>query len=204
MRADRLLSILLLLQSRGQVTARELAERLEVSPRTIHRDMESLSMAGVPVYALRGSGGGWVLPDDYRTETAGLNEAEVRAIFMANPQRLLADLGLKGASEQGLIKLLSALPSSHRHDAEQIRQRLHIDVSGWRAVFWLLATCGVLGLIAVAAILPETSTGVRSSGVVSTYLALLRDPSYLGYTLAGGLGNAGLFAYIGISTRNTV
>jgi predicted DNA-binding transcriptional regulator YafY len=94
--------------------------------------MEALSMAGVPVYARRGSGGGWVLPDDYRTDTAGLNEAEVRAIFLANPQRLLADLGLKGAAEQGLIKLLSTLPSAHRHDAEQIRQRLHIDVSGWR------------------------------------------------------------------------
>jgi predicted DNA-binding transcriptional regulator YafY len=133
MRADRLLSILLLLQTRGQVTARELSERLEVSPRTIHRDMEALSVAGVPVYARRGSGGGWVLPDGYRTETAGLNEAEVRAIFLANPQRLLTDLGLKGAAEQGLIKLLSTLPSAHRHDAEQIRQRLYIDVSSWRS-----------------------------------------------------------------------
>jgi predicted DNA-binding transcriptional regulator YafY len=132
MRADRLLSILLLLQTRGQVTAGELAERLEVSERTIHRDMEALSMAGVPVYARRGTGGGWVLPDDYRTETAGLNDAEVHAVFLANPRRLLADLGLNQAAEQGLIKLLSALPTSHRHDAEQIRQRLHIDVSTWR------------------------------------------------------------------------
>jgi predicted DNA-binding transcriptional regulator YafY len=131
MRADRLLSILLLLQIRGQATARELAERLEVSERTIHRDMEALSAAGVPVYARRGPSGGWVLPEEYRTETAGLNDAEVRAIFLAKPPRLLADLGLDRAAEAGLIKLLAALPAGHRRDAEHVRGRIHVDVSGW-------------------------------------------------------------------------
>ena len=131
MRADRLLSILLLLQVRGQATAGELARRLEVSERTIHRDMEALCAAGVPVYARRGVGGGWVLPEEYRTDPAGLSEVEVRALFVTKPARLLADLGLERASEAGLIKLLAALPAGHRRDAEHVRQRIHVDVSGW-------------------------------------------------------------------------
>jgi len=71
-----------------------------------------------------------------------------------------------------------------------------LDASGWRAIFWFLAACGVLGLVAVAAVLPETSAPSRPNGVLRTYLELLRDPSFIGYTLAGGFGNAGLFAYI--------
>ena len=94
MRADRLLSILLLLQSRRQITAADLADRLEVSERTIHRDMEALSIAGIPVYATRGVGGGWALSEEYRTETGGLNEAEVQAVFLTQPHKLLSDLGL--------------------------------------------------------------------------------------------------------------
>ena len=131
MRADRLLSILLLLQAHGKVTAPELARRLEVSERTIHRDMDALSAAGVPVYARRGAGGGWVLPEEYRTDCAGLNETEVRALFLAKPSRLLADLGLKHAAEAGSIKLLAALPAGHRRDAEHVRGRVHVDVTGW-------------------------------------------------------------------------
>lgn len=131
MRADRLLSILLLLQVHRRLTARELAARLEVSPRTIHRDMEALSAAGVPVYALRGAAGGWVLPDEYRTDAAGLHEAEVRALFLATPARLLADLGLDRAAEAALIKLLAALPAAGRRGADDVRQRIHLDVAGW-------------------------------------------------------------------------
>lgn len=131
MRADRLLSILLLLQVHRRLTARELAARLEVSPRTIHRDMEALSAAGVPVYALRGAAGGWVLPDEYRTDATGLHEAEVRALFLAAPSRLLADLGLDRAAEAALIKLLAALPAAGRHGADDVRQRIHLDVAGW-------------------------------------------------------------------------
>src|SRR5215207_5189708 len=99
MRADRLLSILLYLQANRRMTARDLARRLEVSERTVHRDMEALSTAGVPVYAERGAGGGWVLPDEYRTNLTGLNEAEVQALFLAPPDRLLGDLGLRRASD---------------------------------------------------------------------------------------------------------
>jgi len=131
MRADRLLSILLLLQVHRRITAGELARRLEVSERTIHRDMEALGTAGIPVVAERGIGGGWSLLGEYRTNLTGLNKAEIQAVFLAGPSRLLADLGLDKASDAALIKLLAALPSTSRDDAEYIRQRIHIDISGW-------------------------------------------------------------------------
>ncbi|HLJ80474.1 MAG TPA: HTH domain-containing protein, partial [Ktedonobacterales bacterium] len=82
MRADRLLSILLTLQVRRRITAGELARRLEVSERTIHRDMQALGIAGVPVVAERGTGGGWRLLEEYRTNLTGLNEAEIQALFL--------------------------------------------------------------------------------------------------------------------------
>ena len=132
MRADRLLSILLLLQVHRRLTARELAKRLEVSERTIHRDMEALSAAGVPVTAERGAGGGWALLEDYRTNLTGLNEAEIQALFLTKPPRLLADLGLDKASDAALIKLLAALPSMSRRGAEHARQRIYVDTGGWR------------------------------------------------------------------------
>ena len=131
MRADRLLSILLLLQVHRRMTARELAKRLEVSERTIHRDMEALSCAGVPVFAERGSGGGWELMEEYRTNLTGLNRNEVKALFLIKPSRLLADLGMEKASDAALIKLLAAVPSAHRIDAEYASQRIHIDPTGW-------------------------------------------------------------------------
>ena len=131
MRADRLLSILLLLQVHQRMTTRDLAKRLEVSERTIHRDMEALSTAGIPVAAERGTDGGWFLLEEYRTNLTGLNEAEIQALFV-KPSRLLADLGLGKASEAAFIKLLAALPSMYRRDAEYIRQRIHVDMSGWR------------------------------------------------------------------------
>lgn len=132
MRADRLLSILLLLQTRQRMTARELAQRLEVSERTILRDMSALGYAGIPVRAERGAGGGWMLLDSYRTTLTGLKESEVQALFLTRPQRLLADLGLDKAAEVGLLKLLAALPSASRRGAQDISQRIHVDVGGWR------------------------------------------------------------------------
>src|ERR1043165_6501489 len=131
MRADRLLSILLLLQTHPRLTGRELATRLEVSERTIHRDMESLSAAGVPVVAERGAGGGWSLLESYRTNLTGLNLAEIRTLLIAAPAHLMSDLGLRQASETALIKLLAALPGEHsRHDAAFMRQRIHMDGAG--------------------------------------------------------------------------
>jgi predicted DNA-binding transcriptional regulator YafY len=131
MRADRLLSLLLLLQVHRRMTADQMAERLEVSERTIHRDMEALAIAGVPVYAERGPRGGWVLPEDFRTKLPGLTEEEIRALFLSRPADLLSDLGLVGASDAGFIKLLAALPAGRRLDAEYARERIHVDGAGW-------------------------------------------------------------------------
>jgi predicted DNA-binding transcriptional regulator YafY len=131
LRADRLLSILLLLQVNRRMTARELARRLEVSERTIHRDMGALSTAGVPVTSERGARGGWSLIDGYRTNLTGLAGAEVQALFVPGPARLLSDLNLGKASESALVKLLAALPEAFRRDAEYVRQRVHVDVTGW-------------------------------------------------------------------------
>ena len=131
MRADRLLSMLLLLQAHGRLTGRELAQRLEVSERTVHRDMESLSASGVPVFALRGAQGGWQLDGNWRTQVPGLDEAELRALLMAQP-RVIGDRRLSSAAERALEKLMAALPPSLREQAAFIRQRLYVDTTGWR------------------------------------------------------------------------
>jgi predicted DNA-binding transcriptional regulator YafY len=130
MRADRLLSILLLLQARGQMTGRDLAERLEVSERTLHRDMDALSAAGVPVFAMRGAKGGWQLEENWRTQVPGLDEAELRALLMAQP-RILGDRKLAAAAERALGKLMASLPVPLRVRAESMRQRLYVDTKGW-------------------------------------------------------------------------
>jgi predicted DNA-binding transcriptional regulator YafY len=131
MRADRLLAMLLLLQVHGRMTARDLAERLEVSERTIYRDLDALSAAGVPVYAQRGAGGGCMLPNGYRTNLTGLNASEARALVLAAPAKLLADLGLREAGEAALRKLLAALPAGTQRDAARVRGRIHVDAAGW-------------------------------------------------------------------------
>jgi predicted DNA-binding transcriptional regulator YafY len=132
MRADRLLSILLLLQTGRRMTAREMAKRLEVSERTVYRDMDALSAAGVPVSAERGRGGGCLLLDGYRTNLTGLNDAEIQTLFLTKTPRLLADLGLQRAGEAALIKLLATLPTVSRRDAEFVQQRILIDTAGWK------------------------------------------------------------------------
>jgi predicted DNA-binding transcriptional regulator YafY len=132
MKADRLLSALMLLQGHGRLTGRELAKRLEVSERTVHRDMEALSAAGVPVYALRGAQGGWQLAEGWQTSVPGLEEQELRALLMAQPPRVLGDLRLASAAERALGKLMASLPVAMRQQAVSIRERLHVDVEGWR------------------------------------------------------------------------
>lgn len=132
MRADRLLSTLLVLQAHGKQTGRELASRLEVSERTVHRDMEALSAAGVPVYAVRGVRGGWQLDEQWRTQVPGLDEAELRALLMAQP-RVIGDTRLAAAAERAIDKLMAALPVRMRAQAASIRQRLYVDTTGWWA-----------------------------------------------------------------------
>ena len=131
MRADRLLSLLMLLQTRGQMTARELAEELEVSERTIYRDIDALSAAGVPVYAVRGPGGGCALMDGYRTDLTGLTRDEVRALFMLSVPAPLADLGLSRELRAALRKLSAALPVTRRADERRMRERVHLDSVWW-------------------------------------------------------------------------
>ncbi len=130
MKADRLLSVLLLLQAKGRATERELAERLEVSQRTIHRDLEALSAANVPVLALRGSQGGWELAEGWRTQVPGLDSNELRALVMAQP-RALGHPRLRAAAESALNKLMAALPGSMREEAATMRERLLVDPAGW-------------------------------------------------------------------------
>jgi predicted DNA-binding transcriptional regulator YafY len=131
MKSTRLLSALMLLQAHGRLSSRELAERLEISERTAHRDMEALSEAGVPVFALRGAQGGWELTKGWRTKVPGLDEAELRGLLMAQPSAL-GDPKLAAAAERAFGKLMAALPGNMRDQAESIRARLHIDPTGWR------------------------------------------------------------------------
>jgi len=130
-RADRLISLLMLLQTHGQMTAQDLADRLEVSPRTIYRDLDALSVSGVPVYAERGPQGGCSLLDSYRTNLTGLTDKEVRALFMFTVPGLLADLGADKASQAALLKLTAALPAPFRPDVDKVRERILLDTAVW-------------------------------------------------------------------------
>ncbi|HVX43059.1 MAG TPA: WYL domain-containing protein, partial [Mycobacteriales bacterium] len=127
MRADRLLRIVFRLQGRGVVPASALARELEVSTRTIRRDMEALSAAGIPVYSVRGGTGGWSLVDDYRTSLTGLSTAEAVAMIVGRPRGILADLGLDDPGEDLILKLLAAVAPAAREHAEHARQRIHVE-----------------------------------------------------------------------------
>lgn len=129
MRADRLLAILMLLQTRGQMNARQLASELEVCERTIYRDIIALSTAGVPIYAEMGREGGYQLLDSYRTNLTGLSEGETRALFMLNMPGALTKLGLSQELKAAMLKLTAALPEARRLDEERVRQRYYIDAS---------------------------------------------------------------------------
>lgn len=131
MRADRLLSMLMLLQTRGRMTAQDLSAELEVSERTVYRDINALSFSGVPVYAERGPGGGISLIESYRSDLTGLTKDEVRALFMLSIPTALTELGLDKELRAALLKLSAALPSPLRDDEQRARQRIHIDPESW-------------------------------------------------------------------------
>src|ERR687885_651972 len=127
MRASRLVSVLLLLQTRGQATAAELAQQLEVSVRTVHRDVASLVAAGVPVDAVRGPAGGYRLAGGYRTRLTGLTSEEAEALFVGPA----AELGLGGVLADARLKLLAALPPELQERAERSGRLFHLDTTGW-------------------------------------------------------------------------
>ncbi|MBR0666624.1 YafY family transcriptional regulator [Roseomonas hellenica] len=131
MRASRLLSILTTLQARGRVTAQALADDCEVSLRTIYRDIEALSAAGIPVYSERGSEGGYRLLDGYRVRLNGLSPQEAEALFLTGLSGPAADLGLGAVMAAVQVKLLAALPQELRMGAERMRARFHLDAPAW-------------------------------------------------------------------------
>ena len=180
MQASRLLSILMSLQAHGRVTARMLAESLEVSIRTIYRDIDQLSAAGVPVYAEKGRSGGFALRGGYRTQLTGLDRPEAGSLFLAGVPFAADQLGLGQALKSTQRKLLASLPEATRIEAQRVAARFLLDPIAW---FQGAEAQGQLPRLA-AAVWQQRRVRIRYEswkGIVE------RDLSPLGLVLKGGL-----------------
>src|SRR6185312_4632748 len=129
--SGRLLSLLMLLQAHGRVSASSLSEKLEVSVRTVLRDIDELSASGVPVRSVRGADGGFELLEGWRTRLTGLTPEEAQAMFMVGASGPAAQLGLGEATSTAQLKMLAALPPAWQTDARRIASRFHLDTVGW-------------------------------------------------------------------------
>lgn len=180
MRASRLLSILMLLQMRGRLSAEALAAEFEVSVRTIYRDIDQLSAAGVPVYAERGRAGGFELHAGYRTRLTGFTPAEAEALLLAGVGDAASALGVGAEAAAAQLKLLASLPQDSGATAQQVAARFHVDPIAWYARAESLD------------ILPELAAAVwRSKRIRIRYESwknvVTRDLDPLGLVLKGGL-----------------
>lgn len=131
MRASRLLTIQMLLQTRGRMSAQALAEVLEVSVRTLYRDVDQLTAAGVPIYAEQGRSGGFQLMEGWKTTLTGFTASESQAVFMSGLAGPAAELGLGQQVVDAQLKLMSALPAYQRDDAQRVQARFHLDPADW-------------------------------------------------------------------------
>lgn len=183
MRAGRLVSILILLQLRVRLTAEQLAEEFEVSVRTIYRDIEELSAAGVPIYGDRGPGGGFQLIDGYRTRLTGLGRDEAEAVFMIGVPGAADAMGLGAAAESAARKLLASLPPGLSDGAGRLGARFHFDPVDWYreadASPWLPALARAVLDQRTVTMTYESWTGVRSSTVEPFGLVLKAATWYL-------------------------
>ena len=177
MRAGRLLSILLLLQTRVRLTAEELAGEFSVSVRTIYRDIDELGAAGVPVFADRGPGGGFQLVAGYRTTLTGLGADEAEALLVAGVPGAADALGLGAAAGRAALKLLAALPSGPSASAGRLGARVHFDPVEW---YHAAEPVPFLPLVARAVLddrlllmTYESWTGVRTHRVVPLGVVVL-------------------------------
>ncbi|WP_058302962.1 helix-turn-helix transcriptional regulator [Gorillibacterium timonense] len=133
MRADRLIRIMILLQNNGQMTAKKLASELEVSDRTILRDMDALSLSGIPVVADRGKTGGWRLMDHFQSQLSGLKLEDMKALFILPSEKMLEDLGVQSYGSDIRQKLLASLPSSTNKEGRQYLEKIYLDTGSWKS-----------------------------------------------------------------------
>lgn len=192
MKADRLLSLVMLLQRDGQMTARDLAQELVVSERTIYRDIVALSVAGVPVYSEPGPGGGYGLLDSFRTNLTGLTQGEVKALFMLSIPDAFADLGASQELKAALLKLSAAIPAAFRHDGARVRQRFYLDSTWWQQTRQAIPHLQVLdqavwsdSKIIISYQLP---LGIQIEQLVDPYGLILKAGAwYLVYSVSDGV-----------------